>query len=117
MVRITRREYTLKNGSVVKELTVKPNKQNQLFTYDQIKQFLDQKLPMISKDKKVIIRALNVLQDTTLKGYNDDSLITEDEYDSYLNGEVKDPQKFKHFFNFTISIRSDPEDAKPSFFH
>ena len=37
MVKITRREYTLKNGAIVKELTVKPNKSNQLFTYDQIK--------------------------------------------------------------------------------
>ena len=72
-----------------------------------IVQKIKKKLP---KDAKYVVRGLNILRDTTLKSYND-PFMTEDEYDEYTAGKVKDNTKFKYFYGFTISIRIPNEEG------
>jgi len=40
-----------------------------------------------------------------LKGY-DDNFISDEDWNDYSQGKVKDSEKFNNFYNFTITIRS-----------
>jgi hypothetical protein len=88
---------------IKKTITIRPDKENQLFTYKQIKKYGEQVLKTLHKDSKMIVKGENILRDTTLKGYNDDFL-SQEEYDEYAQGHVKDSTKFDKFYNFTITI-------------
>jgi hypothetical protein len=58
----------------------------------------------LPEGSKVVVRSLNILRDTTLKGYNND-FMDEDTYYEYAKGKVKDDTKFKYFRNFTITVK------------
>jgi hypothetical protein len=88
---------------IKKTVTIRPDKENQLFTYKQVKSYGEQVLKTLPKDSKMIVKGENILRDTTLKGYNDDFL-SQEEYDEYAQGYVKDSTKFDKFYNFTITI-------------
>jgi hypothetical protein len=91
------------NGFVQKSVTARPDKKDQLFTFKQIKDYTNVQLKKLPKGSKVIVRATNILRDTTLKGYDND-FMDENEYDEYSKGKVADTDKFKHFFNFTVTL-------------
>lgn len=95
-------------GFTTKSITVKPKKADGLFSFNDIKRYIEKHMP---KDKKVIVRATNILRDTTLKGYNDE-FMTEDEFDDYIRGKVKDHDKFKYFYDFTVTIVEKNEVPK-----
>jgi hypothetical protein len=88
---------------IKRTITVRPDKENQLFTFKQVKEYCEKKQKQLPENAKMIIRGLNILRDTTLKSY-DDNFMTEDEYDNYSKGKVKDSSKFDKFYNFTITI-------------
>ena len=94
---------------IKKTITIRPDKANQLFTYKQVKTYCEQVLKTLHKDSKMIVKAENILRDTTLKSYDDD-FISQAEYDNYTQGKVKDATKFDKFYNFTITIR-EPNNA------
>jgi hypothetical protein len=91
------------NGFIQKSVTIRPDKENQIFQYKQIKAYVQEQKKKLPKGTKMIVRASNILRDTTLKGYDDD-FMDEDDYDEYVKGKVKNIAKFKHFFNFTVTI-------------
>lgn len=97
------------NGFTTKSITVKPNKEDGVFSYNDIKLYVEKHMP---KNKKVIVRATNILRDTTLKGFNDD-FMTEDEYDDYARGRVKNYEKFKYFYSFTVTVVEANEIKQP----
>lgn len=98
---------------VKKTVTVRPDKENQVFTFKQIKKYCDEKLGSLPKGTKYVVRAENILRDTTLKGLDDD-FMDEEDYDEYAKGKVKDDTKFKYFKNFTITMR-EPSNEKSMF--
>lgn len=117
MVKTKINKYTLKSGREVKELVVKPDTENGLFKYKDIVSYVNKNLKNIGKDKRVVVRGLNILGDrtldtfnTTLKKQNESELMNDSDYDDYLNSKVKDPSKFKYFHSFYISISTDPID-------
>lgn len=87
-----------------KIITIRPDKDDQVFTFKQIKKYIEEKTKDLPKDSKFFVRGLNILRDTTLKGYEDD-FMTQDDYDEYSKGKVKDATKFDKFYNFTITIQ------------
>lgn len=91
------------NGFIQKSVTIRPDEENQIFTYKQIKAYTEKQIKKLPKGTKMIVRATNILRDTTLKGYDDD-FMDENDYDEYVTGKVKNTAKFKHFFNFTVTI-------------
>jgi hypothetical protein len=88
---------------IKRTITVRPDKDNQLFTFKQVKEFCEKKEKQLPANAKMVVRGLNILRDTTLKSYDDD-FMNEDEYDEYSIGKNKDSSKFNKFFNFTITI-------------
>jgi hypothetical protein len=96
-----------------KSVTIRPDKKNQVFTYKQIKKYSDQVLKTLPENSKVIITGLNILRETTLKGYND-PMMEEEEFEEYTKGKTKEASKFDKFFNFTISVYEP--NKKPNYF-
>lgn len=117
MVKTSRKQYTLKSGREVKELIVRPDTNNGVFTYKDIESYVNKNIKNIAPHKRVVVRALTILGDrtvdtfdTTLKNRKDLRMMDDKEYDDYLTGGAKDTSKFKHFFNFSVTISEDPID-------
>lgn len=88
---------------IKRTLTIRPDEEDQVFTFKQIKKYVEEKMKDLPPNGRYFVRGLNILRDTTLKGYEDD-FQTQDEYDEYAKGKVKDATKFDKFYNFTITI-------------
>ena len=88
-----------------KTVTIRPDKDNELFTFSQIKKYCEDVSKTLSIDDKMVVKGLNILKDSTLKGY-DDNFISDEDWNDYSQGKVKDSEKFNNFYNFTITIRS-----------
>jgi hypothetical protein len=93
-------------GYTKKTITIRPDKDNQVFTFEQVKKYYEDAKKTFPANSVVTVRALNILRDTTLKGPNTE-FMSEEEYDDYIEGKVEDSSKFEYFFNFTITIRID----------
>lgn len=115
MLKTVKRKYTLKNKATVQEITYKTTKNNVFIKYPEVMKLAQHHEKMLKPGQKLIVRGLNILQDWTLKGYNDD-MMTEDEYDEYARGKVKNHKKFSYFSSVTFSIREDPYDDNKTFF-
>jgi hypothetical protein len=97
---------TLKTANYTKKtITIRPDKDNELFTFNQIKTYCNDVEKTLGKNEKMVVKGLNILKDSTLRGYNDD-FMSEDEWDEYCQGKVHDSTKFNLFYNFTIVVRS-----------
>lgn len=123
MVKRVIRNYTLKSGRTVKEMVVKPEHENGVFTYKDIMNYVNSQIKNVAPHKRVVVRALNILGDrtldtfnTTLKNRGDVAMMDDGQYDEYVKGKVKDPTKFTQFFNFSISISEDPYDNQQNMF-
>ena len=97
-----------------KEITYYPDKANEYFTQNKIRNFYNKVKSTLPEGSKVIIRGMNIVRGTTLKGYNDD-FMTDEQYEEYARGKVKDVEKFKVFKIFTITVLEKNTD-EPSMF-
>ena len=86
-------------------ITIRPDKDNQLFTRKQIKDFCEKQMQKLSKDVKVVVTGLNILRNSNLKKYEDDDFMDDEEWDRYCKSKVRDCTKFDKFHEFTITIR------------
>ena len=88
-----------------KKITFAPEKNNQLLTYQQIRDFVDDQKKKLPFGSKMVVRALNMQRDTNLYSSYSNGWKTDKQWDDYLSGKAEDVDKFKHFYNFTIDIQ------------
>ena len=55
-------------------------------------------------DDRMTVTGLNILRNSSLKGYEDD-FMDDEAWDEYCNSKVKDGTKYDKFYSFTITIR------------
>ena len=88
------------------EETYNAKEDKTLLTYEQIKTYCKELEKELEKKygnrSEMMVRGLNILGNTTLKGYK--SGFYDDDKD-YLDGEVEDTSKFKYLYNFTVTIK------------
>jgi len=89
-----------------KTITIRPDKDNQLFTFKQIKDYVTNKMKDLPKGTNYTVSGLNILRNATLKSYNE-NFMTEEDYDEYTQGKVTDATKFDKFYEFTVTIREE----------
>ena len=109
MVRKDEPKILVTPSYIKKTITIRPDKDNQVFTFKQVKDFVNKKLKTLPANANAVVTGLSILRQTTLKGYHED-FMTEDEYDEYARGRVEDSSKFSNFRNFTITVRM-PNDG------
>ena len=85
-------------------ITIRPDKDNQLFSRKQIKDYCEKQIAKLGKDVKVVVTGLNILRNSSLKGYEDD-FMDDNAWDDYCESKVRDGTKFNLFHEFTITIR------------
>jgi hypothetical protein len=90
-------------GFTKKTFVFRPEKENQVFDFKSAHKVYNKFLESVPENSKVVVRGLNILRDTTLKGF-DDEFIDEDTYDDYTKGKVANVDKFKYFYNLTITV-------------
>ena len=90
-------------GFTKKTYVFRPEKENQVFDFKSAHKVYNKFLESVPENSKVVVRGLNILRDTTLKGF-DDEFIDEDTYDDYTKGKVANVDKFKYFYNLTITV-------------
>ena len=65
---------------ITKTITIRPDEDDAVFTYDQIREYCNKKLKIERKSgTKIVIRGLNILRDTTLKGFDEDEIMEDDQ--------------------------------------
>ena len=82
-------------------ITIRPDKDNQLFSRKQIKEYCQKQISKLGKDVKVVVTGLNILRNE----YADDDFIDDEAWDRYCQSKARDSQKFNKFHEFTITIR------------
>ena len=55
-----------------KTITIRPNKQNQLFTRKQIKDYCQKQMLKLDVNDRMVVTGLNILRNSNLKEYEDD---------------------------------------------
>ncbi len=55
-----------------KTISIRPNKQNQLFSRKQIKEYCQKQMQKLGIDDRMTVTGLNILRNSSLKGYEDD---------------------------------------------
>ena len=86
-------------------ITIRPDKDNQLFSRKQIKDYCEKQIAKLGKDVKVVVTGLNILRNSNLKEYADDDFIDDEAWDRYCQSKARDCTKFNLFHEFTITIR------------
>ena len=87
-----------------KTITIRPNKQNQLFSRKQIKEYCQKQMLKLGIDDRMTVTGLNILRNSSLKGYEDD--FDDQAWENYLSAKaVNDRSKYDKFYEFTITIR------------
>ena len=94
----------LGNGILSKTITFAPENNNQLLTYKQIRDFVENQKKKLPFGSKILVRALNIEKNSTLYSSYVDHWKTNEEWDDYLQGKAKEADKYKYFYNFTIDI-------------
>ena len=89
-----------------KTWTIRPDKDNQLFTRKQIKEYCQKQMLKLGIDDRMTVTGLNILRNSSLKGYEDD-FMDDDAWDEYCNSKVRDSSKYDKFYSFTITIRTN----------
>ena len=87
-----------------KQITLAPP-QGHLLTYAQIREFCKDAEKNLPKGSKLVVRGQNILRFTTLYSSYGKKWDTDEQYENYLNGAVEESDKFKKFYNFTISVK------------
>ena len=87
-----------------KTITIRPNKDNQIFTRKQIKEYCEKQMQKLGKDDRMVVTGLNILRNSSLKGYEDD-FTDDDVWDEYCKGKPHGGAKLDKFYEFTITIR------------
>lgn len=87
-----------------KQITLAPP-QGKLLTYKHIRDFCKEQQKKLPKGAIMIVRGENILRTTTLYSTYGKQWDTNEEWDEYLNGTVEETDKFKAFYNFTISVK------------
>ena len=90
-------------GFTKKTYIFRPEKENQVFDFKSAQKVYNKFIETVPDNSKVVVRGLNILRDTTLKGI-DDEFIDEGIYDDYTKGKVANADKFKYFYNLTITV-------------
>ena len=88
-----------------KTITIRPNKQNQLFSRKQIKEYCQKQMQKLGINDRMVVTGLNILRNSSLKGYEDD-FMDDDAWDDYCKSKVRDGTKYDKFYEFTITIRT-----------
>ena len=89
-----------------KTITIRPNKDNQLFTRKQIKDYCEKQMLKLGINDQMIVTGLNILRNSNLKQYADDFFMDDEAWENYLSAKaVKDRTKYDKFYEFTITIR------------
>jgi hypothetical protein len=89
-----------------KTITIRPNKQNQLFSRKQIKESCQKQMLKLGINDRMTVRGLNILRNSSLKSYEDD-FMDDDAWDDYCKSKVRDSSKYDKFYSFTITIRTN----------
>ena len=85
-------------------ITIRPDKDNQLFSRKQIKEYCQKQIAKLGTDVKMVVTGLNILRNSTLKEYEDD-FMDDEAWDRYCQSKAKNYTKFDKFHEFTITIR------------
>lgn len=91
---------------IKKTITIRPDKDNQIFTFKQVKDYVSKKMQDLPDGSAYTVTALNILRNSTLKMYAED-FMSEDKYEEYAKGKVEDSEKFDKFYEFTVTIREE----------
>lgn len=93
------------NNFVSKQITLAPP-EGKLLTYKHIREFCKAQEKKLPKGSKMVVRAENILRGTTLYSTYGKKWDTDEEWNTYLNGAVEESDKFKLFYNFTITVKT-----------
>ena len=85
-------------------ITIRPDKDNQLFTRKQIKEYCIKQMQKLGIDDRMVVTGLNILRNSNLKEYEDD-FMDDEAWDRYCKSKVRDGEKYDKFYEFTITIR------------
>ena len=85
-------------------ITIRPNRDDQLFTRKQIKEYCQKQMLKLGKDDRMVVTGLNILRNSNLKEYEDD-FMDDEAWDRYCKSKVRDGAKYDKFYEFTITIR------------
>lgn len=67
MVRIDPVVKMVTQNYIKSTITIRPDKDNQVFTFKQVKDFCEKKFKTLPPDTKIVVKGLNILRDTTLR--------------------------------------------------
>ena len=95
----------ISKGLKNKKITLAPEKEGQVLTCKQIKNFVEAKKKDLPFGSRIVVRGLNILKDTTLYSSYKNKWKSEQEWDDYLQGKAEEADKFKFFHNFTIDVQ------------
>lgn len=104
LTQIGQTKITQQQNFTSKQMTLAPPKGKTL-TRNQIKKFcqdLENKLP---KGSSMVVRSVNIVRDTTLYSTYGKPWDTNEQWNEYLNGMAEESDKFKEFYNFTVSVQ------------
>ena len=87
-----------------KTITIRPNKDNQLFTRKQIKDYCEKQMLKLGINDRMVVTAMNILRNSTLKEYEDD-FMDDEAWENFLFAKARDSTKYDKFYEFTITIR------------
>ncbi len=106
LTKIGQTKITQQQNFTSKQMTLAPPK-GRTMSRNQIKKFcedLEKKLP---KGSTMLVRAVNILKDTTLYSTYGKPWDTDEQWADYLAGMAEESDKFKEFYNFTVSVTID----------
>jgi hypothetical protein len=107
MVRSSEVKTKTTKSYTCKTITIRPDKDGQVFTFKQVSDYCARKEKDLEKNGgQFTVQAMNILRNTTLKGYNE-RFDTQEEYDEYCKNKVNDASKFDIFYSFTITLREN----------
>jgi hypothetical protein len=97
------------NTTTLKQATFKPVKKNSLVGYRQIEKYVEEFKSKLPAGTSVVVRAEGLLGTRTLySNFNKKrDWMTEAEEEEYMRGDVVLADKFKRYFNFTITVYED----------
>lgn len=88
-----------------KQITLGPPSKH-LLTYGQIREFCKNIEKNAPKGSKMVVRALNILKNTTLYSTYGKKWDTDEEHIDYWQTMAEESGKFQEYFNFTITLKT-----------
>ncbi len=90
---------------VSKQVTLAPP-EGKLLTYKYIREFCKAQEKKLPKDSEMLVRAENIVRGTTLYSTYGKKWDTDEEQKTYLEGMAEESDKFKVYYNFTITVKT-----------